>query len=204
MVRKAIVSLYILMLFCIINTQGQELFDLGMKGGYTSNKINVSLNNVKEELSESFHAGIFARINGDRVFVQPEAYFINKGGFLIEDPNRDGNTITSEFNFETLDFPLLLGIYIIHKENVCLRLMVGPAASMVLSTNFDLSETFNESMSMQSFEKAQWSIQAGAGLDIFNFTLDLRTEAGISDLSVDKNFDLYHRTINISLGIKIL
>lgn len=203
MVRKAVVLLSFIMLFCISGSFGQGLIDFGMKGGYTSNKLKISMNQIEEELSESFHAGIFARLNGKRIFLQPEAYFINKGGFLIEDPEDNGNTITSEFDFETLDFPLLLGIYLINRENINLRIMAGPAASIVLNSDFHVSQTF-ESISMQSFEDALWSLQAGVGLDIFNFTLDLRSEAGLTDLSLNNDFDIYHRTINISLGIKIL
>ncbi|PLW96690.1 MAG: hypothetical protein C0593_10820 [Marinilabiliales bacterium] len=203
MVKKAVIAISVFMIFCAQALFSQGVFDFGMKGGYTSNRITVSVDNIEEGLAESFHAGVFARLNGTRIFLQPEAYFINKGGILIEDPEGNGNTIQSDFEFETLDFPLLFGVYIINKEKINLRIMAGPAASLVLNTDMSLSETF-QSLSLQSFDNALWSVQAGVGIDIFNFTLDLRTEAGLSDLSMNNSYDLYHRTINISLGIKIL
>ena len=80
--------------------------------------------------------------------------------------------------------------------------MAGPCTSFVLNKDFTLSETFAE-VSRYHFEDALFSLQAGVGLDIFMFTLDLRTEAGLSDLSPSSSFDMHHKTINLSLGFKL-
>ncbi|HPE86335.1 MAG: PorT family protein [Bacteroidia bacterium] len=202
MIKKACILIIALTLPFTSLVQGQGIFDFGMKGGYTSNKMAVSLVDVEEGLTESFHAGIFARLNLSRIFLQPEAYFINKGGILTE--TVDGIKLQSDFEFRSIDFPLLVGIKLIDSDKVNLRIMAGPAASRIVNSEMSLTETFN-TLSEQTFNHAFYSVQAGVGLDIFMFTLDLRTEAGLTNLSFfNPGFSLYHRTINISLGIKLL
>ncbi len=201
--RSFILTFFIICSVAVSGIKAQGIFDAGLKAGYTSNRIATSIPAIEEELTDSFHAGVFTRFNIKRVFIQPEAYFINKGGILIEDPLGDGNVITNELNFETLDIPLLFGLKIINGEKINLRIMAGPCTSFVLNKDFTLSETFAE-VSRYHFEDALFSLQAGVGLDIFMFTLDLRTEAGLSDLSPSSSFDMHHKTINLSLGFKFI
>ncbi len=191
------------MFFCIANTFGQKTFNLGVRGGYTANKLAISTRHIKEELKHHFHLALFARLSGSRFFLQPEVCLNNKGGLLIETLDGSSTSITNHFDFVTMDIPLFLGIYLINRERVRLGVMAGPVASMVLDRDFNVSKTF-EFITRQSFNAALWSAQAGVILDFLSFTLGVRTEIGLSDLSDSKDFDIFQRTLNISLGIKIL
>ncbi|PIE88506.1 MAG: hypothetical protein CSA04_01550 [Bacteroidetes bacterium] len=203
MQRKIVIILFLCVFCGAANTFGQKTFNLGVRGGYTSTKLAISTDHIKEGLRHNFHLGLFARLNGNRLFLQPEICLNNKGGILVETPGGGTTSITNRLDFVTMDIPLFLGIYLINQDNVRLSILAGPMASMILDSNFKVSETF-DFIANQSFDQALWSAQAGVILDLFSFTLGVRTEIGLSDLSHNDHFDLFQRTLNISFGIKIL
>lgn len=188
------------LLFFSSNLMAQEVLNMGIKGGYTSNKISVDLSEIEEGLTETFHVGAFARVNMNRIFIQPECYYVNKGGILTE--NIDDRPVISNFSVECIDIPFLLGFKLIDQDAVNLRIFTGPVASIVVGSDFELSDTF-ETVSSQNINDPIWGIQIGAGIDIFMFSLDLKVESGITEISSNSpDFDLHNNTMNISLGWK--
>ena len=199
--KKVQIIIIITLLFVSFNLTAQDILNLGIKGGYTSNKVTVNISDIEEGLTESFHFGAFTRLNIKRIFLQPECYYVTKGGLLTE--TIDELPIVSTFSVKCIDIPILLGYKLIDLDAVNLRIFAGPVASIVVGSYFELSNTF-ESITAESINEAIWGVQVGAGIDIFMFSLDLRAESGITEISRNSpDFDLHHNTVNISLGWKI-
>lgn len=81
--------------------------------------------------------------------------------------------------------------------------MAGPVASLALNKDIN-SENWDNSITGDDIRSANWGIQAGAGVDLLLFTLDLRYEFGISDYSKDEGLTLKNNMFTVSLGLKIL
>ena len=199
--KKIQILLIITLLFFSFNLTAQDILNVGIKGGYTSNKVLVDISDIEEGLTESFHFGAFTRVNIKRIFLQPECYYVNKGGLLTESYNE--LPVVSTFSIKCIDIPFLVGYKLINLDAVNLRIFAGPVASIVVGSYFELSKTF-ESINEQSINEAIWGMQVGAGIDIFMFSLDLKAESGITEISSNSpDFNLHHNTVNISLGWKI-
>jgi hypothetical protein len=98
-------------------------------------------------------------------------------------------------------------VKLINKGAFNLRLMAGPAVTFILDKQLNPSQ-MDELWPIQSVDdlkNSAWSVQIGAGLDVFFVTLDVRYEmeidnfyTGSSDLQMKNNM------FNVSLGIKLL
>lgn len=167
-----------------------QLFSFGIKGGvnYSKMKFNeisnltdagVNYNLAEDESFQGFHIGLMGRLKVFNVFVQPELLFNTSGGkILVEE--LQGGAITKEtvkqVKYNRVDLPVMVGM-----KFGPARINVGPVASVVLSTNSELSDIVP---GLETTSKnATFGFQAGAGLDILKkLTLDLRYEAGLSKL----------------------
>jgi len=175
-------------------------FTFGPKIGATFSKYHTDIDIIKEEAKSSLHWGAFVRI-GSRVYIQPELLFMNRSGLLIR-----ANDITNSeqtIKLRTIDVPLLLGVKLADFKAANIRIFAGPVASMVVNREV-LTSNWEDSMTEDDINKANWGIQFGGGVDLLMFTIDLRYETGMSDYSNLDNFSLKNNLITLSLGWKIL
>lgn len=175
-------------------------FTFGPKIGATFSKYHTDIDIIKEEAKSSLHWGAFVRI-GSRVYIQPELLFMNRSGLLIR-----ANDITNgeqTIKLRTIDVPLLLGVKLADFKAANIRIFAGPVASMVVNREV-LTSNWEDSMTEDDINKANWGIQFGGGVDLLMFTIDLRYETGMSDYSNLDNFSLKNNLITLSLGWKIL
>jgi hypothetical protein len=193
--KKIIIPLFLL--FFSISIIAQPSLDFGLKAGLNNSKVTLNMNEIDAESILKYHIGAFGRIGFGRIFIQPEAYFSAKGGDL------EGNIldIASGFDFNTVDVPLLLGFKIIEGERANLRLMAGPAFSILTSKKIEGGDFLDP----RYYENHYFAFQYGIGADFLGFTLDLKMENGANNFYQQSNPDLdgKNNIFMISVGYKI-
>jgi opacity protein-like surface antigen len=95
-----------------------------------------------------------------------------------------GLSQTKQFTFTNIDVPVLLGF-----RWKLFHAMAGPVASYTLKTDTELNDLIN--MVTQKYvgttaeiaSKTSFSYQVGGGIDLLGFTLDVRYEGNLSQLT---------------------
>ena len=168
-----------------------NFFRIGIKGGVNLARLEtdglVTLNGavIKNQLQasldtkQSYVGGIYARL-GRKIFIEPEVLVSTKGGSIYV----PGLSQTKQFTFTNIDVPVLLGFRwkIFHA-------MAGPVASYTLKTDTELNDLINlvttkyTGTTAEIAAKTSFSYQAGCGIDLLGFTLDVRYEGNLSQLT---------------------
>lgn len=203
--------LYLFMgfIFLLINyINGQTPISAGIKIGFNSSKMITEIANVNEIEDASKNgllAGVFVRINLSKFYLQPEAYFAKKGGDF-QYTNSSNAIFTQQNDFNTIDIPVLIGLKLIDLKVVNLRIMAGPMASLIIGKDIKYQlngiETSFSGSPTENFKNTIWGIQAGMGIDVLNFTLDVKYEWGINNISDYNDMTAKSKIINVSLGMK--
>lgn len=198
------IILFLLLSTLIIPAMAQSPISLGLKAGYNTSKLTTDVNQFKQEGVNNFLAGAFLRVNLGKIYLQPEAYFNSKGGKL-EYLSGGPVQVVNEFDFNTVDVPVLLGLNVINKPALKLRANAGPLLSFF--TDKKLNSDFNITSDQIKDNFFGW--QYGVGVDVLFFTLDVRMENSTGNLYTGpqiENTDLNAKSKSfiVSLGIKIL
>lgn len=181
--KKSILTIALLTIVLSTYAQLPFTFDLGIKAGINSNQVNTSsatINNINYTNFTStgksgFDFGIFARLGGKRLYLQPELLYCQQNG-------QSGDAlVTQNLNLKTIQVPVLLGFKLINLRVASLRAFTGPAMSYVLTSS-------NLEMNLPNFDPKNlknniWNWQLGAGIDILKFTFDIRYSWGLSNTS---------------------
>ena len=190
-------------ILCSFNSFAQ--LDLGVKAGFNFQDINIkdfdgrqTIDQIESgEKKTGFHAGLFANINIAVIQLRPEFLFtyVNHS---VTSTSFSGEIKNFDFQFNRLDVPLLVGWGL-----GPLRLNTGPVMSFAISSTGD---AFNKGI-----RDATWGYQAGLGLDLGQFIIDIRYEGAFSktadNITIDgQDFATDARTsqILISLGYNFL
>ncbi|MFP4487976.1 MAG: porin family protein [Bacteroidales bacterium] len=169
----------VLILFAAIISSGAfAQFSWGLKAGASSNNfkledpVNVTAQQTissAETASWGFHGGAFIRISALGLMVQPEFLFsMSENNMIVTE---DGVGDLKSQKFSKLDVPVLLGIKL-----GPMRLMAGPAASVMLGSDSDF---FADAEDL--YNAATFGYQAGVGIDLMKkITIDVRYEGGLN------------------------
>jgi hypothetical protein len=194
--------------------QANAQFVLGAKLGYTASKLSTEIDSIKSSMSSGFHIGAFARI-GKRVHLQPEFYYTISGATLKFSGANPVDDWSEKVNVGTLDIPVLVGFDIIKSKLFKWRIMAGPEVSFLINSKLkDVSGPTN-TVTTADVNTTNWYIQAGTGIDVLIFTLDIRYQAGLNSLintvttttgSTSTNYPVNTKgnLFVVSLGFKIL
>ncbi|HSW68409.1 MAG TPA: porin family protein [Bacteroidales bacterium] len=174
----------------------------GPKVGFNTTTLSTDIDEIKTDFKANFQAGAFLRL-GIKSYIQPELLFTTKGGiFRNDDPGAVFGA--SEIKLTTLDVPILVGIRILDLKIANLRVMAGPVASFVIDKEVQNIVNAENPVTVDDIRDANWALQVGAGLDLLMFTLDVRYEYGMSDISEIPETDLKNHLVSVTLGWKIL
>ena len=168
-----------------------NFFRIGIKGGVNLARLEtdglVTLNGavIKDQLQasldtkQSYVGGIYARL-GRKIFIEPEVLVSTKGGSIYV----PGLSQTKQFTFTNIDVPVLLGF-----RWKIFHVMSGPVASYTLKTDTELNDLINlvttkyTGTTAEIAAKTSFSYQVGGGIDLLGFTLDVRYEGNLSQLT---------------------
>ena len=87
------------------------------------------------------------------------------------------------------------------------RVHAGPAASFVVNKSIENGGLNGPVIKDENLNSVNWSIQAGAGVDVWRFALDIRYQVGLSQMIKDVKdveFNSKNNVWVISLGFKII
>ncbi len=173
-------------------TFAEAQLNFGIKAGYNSSLSfdNISsvqggdynLSNVKSELANGFHAGAFARIFFDKLYVEPELlYSMQKKEYemTVQDAENQDVSVNELVNFNTIDIPILIGYKVLDLRLVNLRVFAGPklrlnAGSEISFDNLTDGDGIDKEKLTGEFKNSQIGLEAGAGIDVLMLTLDFR------------------------------
>lgn len=174
-------------------------FNVGIKGGLNYSTIKAENNEFNESGILGYHIGGWARI-GESFYLQPELYLGSKGADLKF--TQSGTTVeqSGKARFTTIDVPLLLGTKV-GMESFNIRLMAGPAFQFNLDTD---QSAFSQAVDPDFYHYRDFvtNLQAGAGVDFGNLSIDLRYETSLQD--INKNHGQKQSLIHLGVGFKLL
>lgn len=183
-------ALFVLATLLVIqNSYGQ--FKLGIKGGVNVSKIYTDAGSLKSNFNESLDTktgyafGVYARL-GKKLYLQPEVMFATKGGKVDYIPSGGGNPVSVNIKTNNIDIPVLIGYKLFNR----LRVNAGPVASIKINEDGKFLDELRNVTSNpdEAFEKATFGYQAGVGIKLLGFDIDLRKDGSLSDIS-SKQFD---------------
>jgi hypothetical protein len=145
-----------------------------LNGSVIKDQLQASL-----DTKQSYVGGIYARL-GRKIFIEPEVLVSTKGGSIYV----PGLSQTKQFTFTNIDVPVLLGL-----RWKIFHVMAGPVASYTLKTDTELNDLINlvttkyTGSTAEIAAKTSFSYQVGGGIDLLGFTLDVRYEGNLSQLT---------------------
>lgn len=189
-------KLLLVIIFAVLTVSSfaQFTFDLGVKGGVNFSKISFDVEDYSAESVTKTHFGAFARLGGERVFVQPEFYFSGKGG----DVSSDIMETAASFDYKTMDIPVLLGFRLINGKSFDLHVLGGPVFSNITSQDVKGDNLADKSF----YENNYYGIQYGLSIDVLFLTLDARMENGLSDFYKQSETSGKNQNFMISVGFR--
>ncbi|MDX9748795.1 MAG: outer membrane beta-barrel protein [Paludibacter sp.] len=179
----------LILLFAVMVANAQ--FDLGIKAGYNSslgfNNLNMigdrsyTLENVKSEMKNNFHAGIFARAYINKFYIQPEIlYSIQKKEYDMVDVMIGGEMTNVEtyMDISTVVVPVFLGYKLLDLKIAALRIFGGPKFIMNAGSTLEFKNLTSQQISaanlLQDFKESQVDVELGAALDIVMFSVEAK------------------------------
>ena len=147
-----------------------QVLSVGPKFGVSQGDVHVTDGFRGEESKMGYHLGLFARINLPIIFLQPEVLYTNTGGSF------SNNSFNYDVNFDRLDIPVMVGM----KLGGLFRFQAGPVASYVLNSDM-VARNGTRSGIVPPKEDFTFGYQAGVGIDIGNFLLDLKYEGALTN-----------------------
>ena len=203
MIRFAI---FLAFLLSFSMSYGQGPINIGIKFGTNrstmiTNFDDVLNQNIIYEDVNNYLAGAFARISLGRLYLQPEAYFNTKGGIIKPyGSDQSPDPSTTSISYQTIDLPVLIGIKLINKSLVNLRVYGGPVFTYVTANSMvsELSD-FN----VEDLNNRYMGWQIGAGFDFWFLTFDASIENSSNIIAPESDYQARNRIYLISAGIKL-
>lgn len=134
---------------------------------------------------------------GEKLFIEPGIFFVQQSTEVAsvsgaQDAFKFDNKISS------IRIPVNVGYSILGKEDgmFSLHIFGGPTASFVTHVDNDL-------LSKENFKDVNWGVQAGAGVNLTIFYLDLSYEWGLNEFLKDRTEKVKLQGFYITAGIKI-
>jgi hypothetical protein len=214
---------------------------IGPKVGFQTAKLSYEKADIKAGFANHFTAGLFGRVTIGRLYVQPEVlYFKTSNLFDVNVTGEDeyfniptGANVNLTLNQMNLQVPVLIGVNILDLDLLTLRAQVGPTANFVLKSqtliDYTVSATGSDGSQMTqegnvssdsdqfNTKTISWGLQAGLGVDVWRFTLDVNYNFGLSkvfgalnDTPLGETFDFTNvdntkqNLFMVTVGFKLL
>lgn len=193
--KKFFISLLLFSSVLMISTSFGQGIKVGPKVGFNASQLHTSFDSLSSQFKSGFQVGAFVRLGG-KVYLQPEIYYSSQGGIF----KSNFNNWQQKINLGTLDIPVLVGISFLDNDLFDIHLTAGPMASFVInkdiSNSGDINASKNTEIKSADIKNANWYIQAGAGVDIWKFTIDVRYQIGLN--KIINNVAVQGRNVNLN------
>lgn len=184
----------------------------GIKGGL--NLTNLYVDNANDEhMKTGFNAGFFAKLPVTKGFsIQPELMYSLKGAkedyHNFVSPFIEGGSGTGEYRFNLgyIELPVLAVINIVKNLNV----HVGPYVSYLIHSNVKQVNDNGDvegadDVKTDDFNRFDWGLVGGLGLDVQHFTIGARYNYGLNKLGKTDNLtgDLFKDSKNAGVSVYV-
>lgn len=199
--------LFLGLMLSAITSADAQLFKYGLRLGGATTAIDATTQNITgtngmdsllvnlQSSNFGIHAGVFARVKFLDFYLQPEVLFNTKSQEYTVYNLQDETEKVLEDKFTSLDIPIIVGY-----KYSSLRFQGGVIGSMVLTNSNDLIDYFaTQEDLVTSLEGFNWGWQAGIGLDIGKFMIDLKYEGNFNKVAED--ITLYGNTYNFDARV---
>ncbi|WP_130733575.1 porin family protein [Flavobacterium sp. J27] len=188
--RKKIVATLALALMTslAVNAQSKDSnAEFGVKGGV--NFSNMYTDDVDDEnVLTSFNAGVYAKLPlSDAIAIQPELLYSRKGAELVY--NNALAEGTAKFKLNYIELPVLLKVNITNSFNIhagpyLAYLVDAQVTNETESGTFDFEDNYNN----DDFNKFDYGLSAGVGLDFEAIGIGLRYNYGLQTVGKEREF----------------
>lgn len=160
-------------LLMIIGFAASAQFTLGPRVALTSSNLDIRENATNVQAGDAefgFQYGLFARFKVPVIglYVQPEVLLSNTESTISQGAQN------VDLSFNRLDVPVMIGGKI-----GPLRINAGPSFSFLTSAETDVAGT--ETDIKDNYSNSTVGFQAGIGVDVLKFVIDLKYEGSLSE-----------------------
>ncbi len=174
------VTLLIAALFCSAIMFGEVHF--GPQIGFAASTLKLNKSEIEESLKSNFVFGVFLRI-GEKIYVQPEVNWLTQGSVFKYPSFGDLSPVEQEVDLKTIQIPVSLGWRVLNLKIVNLRVFAGVTANYVTDVKIDTKNGDPEEyLQPDDFSNMIWQYQAGVGVDVLMFALDVKYMGGLNDM----------------------
>ena len=185
-----------LFVFTVLSLQmANAQFKIGVRGGLSTMDISANeliiknKNDIKQlgiavtDAGYGVHIGMFMQAQMGKFFIQPEVLFNSNSVEYALNDFTDANVFSTlkKESFQNLDLPIMVGA-----KFGPLRLQGGPVGHVHINSKSDLFDIEGYS---QNFKNMTWGYQAGIGLDLWKFIIDLKYEGSFKKYGDHMVFD---------------
>lgn len=206
--KKLVISF--LAIVFVVSCYGQ--FHVGPQIGYTASNLTINKDSISNGLRNNFVVGVFFRF-GKKIYVQPEINWLTQGSVFQYPSFGNLSPIKQEIKLSTIQIPFNIGWRIINLKVVNIRIFAGAVANFVTKTTINTTggdaNYYDALPTADDFGKTQWQWDAGLGVDVLMFAIDVKYMGGINNILSD--FSVNNTTLSsksnlfmVTLGWKIL
>jgi hypothetical protein len=197
-------------LFITVFSYGQ--FHIGPQIGYTASNLSIDKDSITNGLKNNFVVGVFARF-GKKIYVQPEINWLTQGSVFKYPSFGNLSPIEQNIKLNTIQVPLNIGWRMINLEIVNIRIFAGVVANFITNTTITTSggdsNYYDALPTEDDFGKTQWQWDAGVGVDVLMFAIDVKYMGGMNNILKDFSYDgntlsSKSNLFMVTLGWKIL
>lgn len=200
-------------IMAMVALPGMAQLNYGLKAGVSS--TSITMDDIKtvssgtqsysieklEGMNYGFHAGLFARVEILKFFVQPELLFSTRTTEYKVTDILSSDVEEVKQRFSKIDLPVMVGV-----KFGPARINAGPVGTLLINTPEELIDDPDLEV---IYGRMSFGYQAGVGIDISKLTVDLRYEGSLKkyqtliENSAGTEFSLDDRpnAILLSLGI---
>ena len=157
-------------------------FHIGPQIGYTASKLSYKGSDITNSLKNNMVVGVFMRI-GKKIYVQPEINYMTQGSVFKFPSLGSTSVVEQDVSLQSIQVPLSLGWQFLNLKVVKFRIYGGATANFVVNKTINTKNGDPKDYLLPSdFQNIQWQYQAGFGVDILMFALDVKYYGGINDI----------------------
>lgn len=158
-------------------------FHFGPQIGYTTPSLSYNLSDITESLKSSLVVGAFARF-GKKIYVEPEINWFTQGGIFKSPDLTNLSPFEQKVTLQTIQIPLYVGWRILNLDVFNLRIQAGPSVNFIVNKKIETTEAdgWIDPIKEANIKSVQWNFQAGAGIDVFMFALNVNYFIGLNKI----------------------
>jgi hypothetical protein len=197
--KKLLLVMAAMFIVAISNAQLPGI-SFGPKIGVNLSQVTTNVGSITDQMKTGYDLGVFLRLGG-KCYFQPELLYSTSGVKFNGVPSGSANNI----DLKSINVPLMFGARLLNLKIVNVRVLGGPIASFLIDKKVSYNTIGTTTQQDVSLNNAKWGVQAGVGVDVLMFTLDVRYNVDLNKQYKQQvnGFDWKSAPVNVTLGWKL-